>query len=132
MIYKSCLGTEYEVRPYFSKYISNDSIALVLVGEGEYEGQRIATLTVNLDGTPPKGCAYLDTNNCEDAERFVIENGLAEPMNIYKDQGIVSILYIVSTPSWSKGLKTLISLLIALNFVFNVRAKAPQGWNLRA
>lgn len=87
MIYKSCLGTEYEVRPYFSKYISNDSIALVLVGEGEYKGQRIATLTVNLDGTPPKGCAYLDTNNCEDAERFVIENGLAEPMNIYKRSG---------------------------------------------
>ena len=87
MIYKSCLGTEYKVRPFFTKYINNNSIALVLVGEQEYEGQRVATLTVNLDGIPPKGCAYLDTNNCENAERFVVENGLAEPMNVYKRSG---------------------------------------------
>jgi len=61
-----------------SRYRNNESLYLGMVDkDGEYYGD----LTVNLpnSGTLPSDCAFLDTNNVEDAVGLMVRNGLGRP-----------------------------------------------------
>ena len=67
----------YDVNVHKTSYSNNGALAITLYSptEGPF-----ATLTVNLDGPkPPKGHAFVDTNNCPWAEAFIKEHGLGKP-----------------------------------------------------
>lgn len=67
----------YDVNIHKTLYRDNGNLAIVL--DSPTEGP-FATLTVNLVnyGKLPEGYAFLDTNNCPWAERFVKLNELGE------------------------------------------------------
>ena len=67
----------YEVIVTATSYESNYSLAITLVcSEGPF-----ATLTVNLDESAHcnEDCAFVDTNNCPWAEKFIRDNNLGAP-----------------------------------------------------
>ena len=74
----------YEVNVYRSAYINNNSLAIVL---RETNDMPFATLTVNLAERLPKGYAYVDTNNCPFAEKFIAEYELGKPTGAYGYSG---------------------------------------------
>lgn len=69
-------GTNHKVETSKKNYWDNGNLAITLSepGEGPY-----ATLTVNLGKKLPKNQAFVDTNNCYWAERFIQENELGHP-----------------------------------------------------
>lgn len=80
----SFYGENYMVYPLVSKY-RNGRLAVMLMCTN---GEPFADLTVNLVDAPcPEGCAYLDTNNFPQGERFVALYRLAEPTGKYARSG---------------------------------------------
>ena len=69
-------GAVYEVFPKRTTYVNNGNLAVVLKDENDGP---FATLTVNLSEKLAEDCAYVDTNNCPFAERFILGNKLGEP-----------------------------------------------------
>lgn len=67
-------GRKHNVTVHATKYVDNGNLTVCLDDpmEGPY-----ATITVNL-GRLNDGFAYVDTNNCPWAVKFLEENGLAE------------------------------------------------------
>ena len=74
----------YDVYFVISKYFSNDNLSLDLFS---IEDGPIARLTVNLGDKLEKNMAYLDTNNCGWARKFVEEYGLGRDTGIVKSSG---------------------------------------------
>lgn len=57
------------------KYMTNDNLA---IGVYTDEGEEFAILTVNLGWVLPESYAFIDTNNCPWAEKFLTENKIAK------------------------------------------------------
>lgn len=72
---KSCLGTEYKVKIMRSNYCNNGNLAIMLICD---DGEPFGNLTVNFSENLPPNMAYVDTNNIDDAERFINEYNLGE------------------------------------------------------
>lgn len=76
----------YKVRVEFTKYFYNKALAVVLTTDKE---EPFATLSVNLEASDfiDKKSAYIDTNNCSWAEKFLQENNIAEFTGMYGQSG---------------------------------------------
>lgn len=70
-------GETCDVYASRATYRDNDNLAVCL---NEADGMPYATLTVNLGIKLPQNLAFVDTNNCPWAERFLRETGIATPM----------------------------------------------------
>ena len=66
----------YDVNLRRKAYVENDNLAIQMV---ESDGMPFATLTVNLGKKLAEDVAFVDTNNCPWAERFIEENKLGVP-----------------------------------------------------
>ena len=78
---KTDFGT-YNIKIIRTKYMNNDSIALILFEADT--GEEFAVITVNIeDGVANGNMAYLDTNNCRWVENFVKTNKLGKSLNRY-------------------------------------------------
>lgn len=74
----------YDVQARITRYSMHNNLAVRLV---EKDGAPFATLTVNLGDNLPSTYAYVDTNNCPWAEKFITEYELGEPTGIGKQSG---------------------------------------------
>ena len=83
MILNLC-DKEYNLHIKKNIYTNNGNLAIQLLEDNTDEP--FAMLTVNLDKLP-YGYAYLDTNNCPWAERFVDDNHLGEYTGFYAQSG---------------------------------------------
>ena len=80
-------GHEYRVCLFITKYMSNDTLALVMHTD---EGEPFCNLTTNIadsDTLCGNTMAFVDTNNCPWAEDFIAENKLGVPTGIYGQSG---------------------------------------------
>lgn len=76
-------GENYEVKIEKSNYFTNGNLAVLLTfDDGEED-----VLTVNLEEKLPLNQAYVDTNNHPNAEQFIIDNNLGEPLGKYGHSG---------------------------------------------
>ena len=77
----------YNVHIEKDEYMDNHTLVLSLVCD---DGEPFARLTVNLPETDFWGSdtvAFVDTNNCPWAEKFIEENDLGSPMGITARSG---------------------------------------------
>lgn len=73
---KTDFGT-YDIKIIRTKYMDNDSIALILFEADT--GEEFAVITVNIeDGVANGNMTYLDANNCRWAEDFLVKNKLGK------------------------------------------------------
>ena len=86
-------GPATPVTVRYTRYSSNDTLAVQLI-KAEKPWSVHATITVNLDGNPfgmdsrqDGRFAYVDTNNCPWAERFLEENKIARRTGIFAPSG---------------------------------------------
>lgn len=73
-----------------STYTYGNKLAVILT---TVNGEPYATITVNLPDSyrlEDKNCAFVDTNNCPWAERFICENDLGEFTGWYGFSGFCS------------------------------------------
>lgn len=70
-------GTAVEVGLNIQQYM-NGNLCIELIFDGDGCQEQFAKLTVNSCESVPEYYGYLDTNNVENAEKFVNENGLGE------------------------------------------------------
>lgn len=77
---------EYNVTPLLHSYHYGGGIAVELFDVDDCEP--FACITVNLQGfITESGCAFIDTNNCSWATKFLTEHKLAEPTGNYGSSG---------------------------------------------
>ena len=75
----------YNVTIETSKYMLGDNLAIRLIEE---TGEPFAILSVNLpEWTLPNDKAFVDTNNCPWAEKFIADNKLGRPTGIKGTSG---------------------------------------------
>ena len=80
-------GKTYNVRIERNAYANNKALALSLIAES---GEPFCNLTVNLLDTMIWGddkTAFVDTNNCPFAEKFIAENKLGTPVGYVARSG---------------------------------------------
>lgn len=86
----NCHGHTYQVNILYTSYASNDTLAVILV-DAEDNYDVIADVTVNIShGFAEGNLQYVDTNNCSEIKKFLVENGIAEPMGVSIDSGYCS------------------------------------------
>ena len=78
------LGHPYEVYTRKTTYQNNGNLAILLVCD---TGEPFGNLTVNLGEKLPDDMAYVDTNNLPNAEEFIRENNLGEPVGHLRQSG---------------------------------------------
>ena len=89
MIFHYQDGSIDEVEALRETYHSNGTLAIQLVSE---ENGPVSNLTVNLhdnhvcENLGPE-YAFVDTNNCSNAEEFIEENSLGEFTGVYAESG---------------------------------------------
>ena len=70
----------YNVTIETSKYMFGDNLAIRLITDF---GEPFATITVNLaEWTLPNDKAFVDTNSCPWAEKFIADNKLGKPTGL--------------------------------------------------
>lgn len=70
----------YNVTIKTGKYLCGDNLSIELITDF---AEPFATLTVNLaEWTLPNDKAFVDTNNCPWAEKFIADNKLGKPTGI--------------------------------------------------
>lgn len=74
MKFVDSFGEEIEVVINLSCYANNGSLFMELLDKETYEPY--SSLTVNLWNELPENMAFIDTNNCPEAEIFIKENEL--------------------------------------------------------
>ena len=80
-------GDIFNVRPVRSFYTDNNTLAIILL---ENTGAEFAVITVNLEDSDfmtDKTCAFIDTNNCPWAEKFLQDTKLGSPKNVWASSG---------------------------------------------
>ena len=78
-------GDTYKVIPFKSRYFNNDTLAVVLMTEN---GEPFADLTVNIaDSLANDTMAYIDVNNNEWVEKFLKDNEIAQPTDLFGFSG---------------------------------------------
>lgn len=75
----------YTVYGKTHSYIENRNLAIQLYDAQDHSP--FARLTVNLGWKLPENQAFVDTNNCPWAEKFIKENGLGKPLNKFESSG---------------------------------------------
>lgn len=84
-------GKEYDVTVTPKKYVSGGLALKMDCLDDEFGCMMpFATLTVNLKNNLPEDHAFVDTNNCPWAEKFIEENGLGEFAGRYGSSGFCS------------------------------------------
>lgn len=78
LIYHSEILGDTEVTLYMQQYVNNGRIFLGLAywEDGGYEP--FGNITVNINAPVPDYCGYLDTNNMEGVEKFMVDHKLGE------------------------------------------------------
>ena len=76
-------GKPYDVTPNVTKYMDGNLAIQLICTNGEPFGN----LTVNLGEMLPPNMAYVDVNNMPDAERFIKEYNLGEPIGTTRRSG---------------------------------------------
>ena len=80
------MNKRIKVVAFKTTYNTNDNLAVVIENEDFEE-----VLTVNLKDIPTnKNCAFVDTNNVFWAEKFLKDNGIAQPTGRYGTSGFCS------------------------------------------
>lgn len=75
----------YNVSIETSTYYCGDNLAIYLITE---DGETFAILSVNVpEWILPKDKAFVDTNNCPWAEKFIADNKLGRPTGITGTSG---------------------------------------------
>lgn len=75
----------YDVSIEISTYYCGDNLAISLITE---DGEPFAILSVNLpEWTLPNNIAFVDTNNCPWAEKFIADNKLGRPTGMTGTSG---------------------------------------------
>lgn len=74
-------ATYENVEVKYEKYLNNNNLAVSLEND-----ELIATLTVNF-GKVSDGYAFVDTNNCPWAEKFIKDNNLGKPTGAVRQSG---------------------------------------------
>ena len=87
LIYHSCYGTDVKVSLDIQMYYSNRNICIELNDEDYNEPY--GCLTVNLCDATPNYCSYVDVNNMQEAEDFIVENKLGFFTGLVKESGFV-------------------------------------------
>ena len=89
-------GETFKVKPYKTSYASNGNLAVVLIDE---DGELFDTITVNLDNVfQSENKAFIDTNNCQYAEKFIEKYHLGEYDGINQGSGFCYYpLYVFNT-----------------------------------
>ena len=81
-------GKEYDVEVNPAKYVSGGLALKMNYLDDEFNCMMpFATLTVNLKNNLPMDHAFVDTNNCRWAEKFIEDNGLGEFTGRYASSG---------------------------------------------
>lgn len=85
----------------------NGTLAVELFADDGEGWEPWATLTVNL-GAPEQDetRAFLDTNNCKWAVRFLEDNGLAQPTYLWRPSGYCEYPLYEFTPKFFEGCAT--------------------------
>ena len=77
-------GEEYKIKLNRSTYCYNDSLAIICYTD---EQEEFAILTTCINEKPNNNCAFVDTNNCAWAEKFLQENNIATPTGRMGESG---------------------------------------------
>lgn len=80
-------GDTFQVQVEVNVYLDNKSLCVSLTAMEDGIPEPYGNITVNLDGTVPNYCAYVDTNNMPNIEAFLVENGIAEFTGLTKKSG---------------------------------------------
>ena len=80
-------GTTEHVTLSVSSYLDNKSLYVGMMAVDDGFPEPYGNVTVNLSGTVPAYCAYIDINNMPEAEGFLVENGIAEFTGMTKGSG---------------------------------------------
>ena len=81
-------GTTEHVTLSVSSYLDNKSLYVGMMTADDDIPEPYGSVTVNLSGTVPAYCAYIDVNNMPEAEGFLVENGIAEFTGMMQDSGL--------------------------------------------
>lgn len=71
-------GSSEEVQLEINNYMNNKGLYIGLMSRGEDGFEPYGDLTVNLGEKAPDYCAYVDTNNMQNVEKFIEDNDLGE------------------------------------------------------
>lgn len=72
-------------------YVNNDTLYIGLMSEEHGHMEPYGNMTVNLSVPDvPNYCAFIDTNNITELEKFIEENGLGEPTGFEQKSGFCS------------------------------------------
>lgn len=76
-------GQKYIIKLRLAKYDSNSNLAIHLYYyDDEFQSYApYSVLTINLENLKDKTTAYIDTNNCPWAEKFIRDNKLGVSLN---------------------------------------------------
>jgi hypothetical protein len=89
-------GRTKKVELDINYYMNNHCIYLGLISGKGANRESYADITVNLSGTVPDYCGYLDTNRLPELEEFVQKNGIGEFTGLTKQSGFcVYPLYLI-------------------------------------
>ena len=80
-------GTTRDIAFRIGSYEGNRSLSVKLYTIIDGEPDPYAGLTVNLAGTPPYCCAYIDTGNFPRAVEFLQSNQIAHPTGVLRHSG---------------------------------------------
>lgn len=97
-------GNTWQVQVEVDVYLDNKSLCVSLTTMEDGIPEPYGNVTVNLDGTVPNYCAYVDTNNMPDIEAFLVENGIAESTGLLKGSGYCVYPLYLFNPERLRGL----------------------------
>lgn len=84
---ETCFGTTENVVLDVNTYADNKSLYVGLTSISCGEPEPYGDVTVNLAANVPPYCAFVDTNNMPELERFLVENRLAEFTGLQQESG---------------------------------------------
>lgn len=84
---KTQWGTTEQVRLEINQYMNNGCIYIGLVSYADGYSEPYGDLTVNLAGTAPDYCGYVDTNNMPELEKFIEDNRIGSFTGLMKQSG---------------------------------------------
>lgn len=87
---KTRFGTTEKIILEVNSYADNKSLCVGMTAVTYGEPEPYGNATVNLEGTPPPYCAFVDTNNMPGLEEFLAEHRLAEFTGLKQESGFCS------------------------------------------
>ena len=84
---KTQWGTTEKVTIEVNSYLNNGCMYIGLISHEDGIEEPYGDLTVNLDGTLPPYCGYVDVNNNPGIEEFIVDNNLGTFSGFTKQSG---------------------------------------------